>query len=338
MTTTTSPEQRRQLRHVLEQVWAELPPAGTGDLVTGVLALPLPAGPALLGRDGSSLPHLLVPVDAPPRLDIRLAGVSATVRTLLLDDRPQLFTDIACRRDGLVRVFLSLAVDVCAALAADPTDPGTTTARVVDDWRALFAPGGSKWTRARCAGLFGELTVLLRLLERDPAATTAWSGPTGAAHDFRSGARAIEVKTSSGAEGRLVTIHGWDQLEPPAGGVLHLAWLRVGEATGRTGRTVRDLLLEVRSTATEPSMVDALTVLLDLPAPPDPEVDRRRLSVDEERWYAVGDSFPRITPVSFATGAVPAGVVDLTYRVDLDTVPSPAVDPMTVLEPFGAGR
>lgn len=320
MTASASPERRRQLRDVLEQVWTNLPWAAPGDLVTGALALPLAAGPPLLGRDGASLPHLLLPVDDPPRLDFRLAGVSVQVRTLLIDGRPQHFVDLACLRDGLTRVFLSLAVDVCARLAADPADPGTTAARVVDEWRALLAPGGAHWTRARCAGLFGELKILLRLLEGDPFAASSWTGPSGAAHDFRAGDRAVEVKTTLGAESRLITVHGWDQLEVPVGGALHLAWLRIGETTAPAGLTVRELLLQARAASAEPGILDTQLLLLGLPVAPDPEVDRRRFAMREERWYVVDDFFPRIVPASFSTGAVPAGIADLSYQIDLDTV------------------
>jgi hypothetical protein len=336
VTATASPERRRQLRDVLEHVWADLPQAAPGALVTGALALPLPAGPALLGRDGTSLPHLLLPVAVPPRLDLRFAGVRVQVRTLTIGNHPQHFVDLACLRDGLARVFLSLAVDVCAGLAADPTDPGTTVGRVVDEWRALLAPGGTNWSRARCAGLFGELMILLRLLDADPGAAAWWTGPAGEAHDFRTGAAAIEVKTTLGAEGRLITVHGWDQLEVPAGGALHLVWLRVREADAPAGVSVREMILRARAATAHPSAFDSRVSLLALPAPPDPEIDRRCFVPQEERWYAVNDKFPRIVPSSFVAGAVPGGIADLSYRIDLDTVRATG-DPDAALRAFLAG-
>jgi hypothetical protein len=79
--------------------------------------------------------------------------------------------------------------------------------------------------RSRVVGLVAEMVVLNRLLDMSPSAWRCWRGLVGDRHDFRARDVSLETKTSLGAGSREVTINGIDQLEPPAGGSLHLAHL-----------------------------------------------------------------------------------------------------------------
>lgn len=311
----------RELRDILDRLWASARPHAPG-LGATVLPLPLPEGPVLAGEDTDGLPHLLLPVAAghPRGVMLRTQGIGLEVRSLVMSGQPQMFVDLACRRAGLARVFLNLSVDVCMALAADARQPVTVVRRVLEDWKALLGGASESWTRARCGGLFAELTVLTRLLAIRSDAVDLWTGPSGAAQDFRSPGRAIEVKASLGPERRLVTLHGWDQLEEPADGVLHLNWFRLEEHT--QGRTVRETLSKVTELSDGDPRLAKIISGLALPEPEDSEVDGRRFGVREELLFIVDGHFPRIVPTEFVGGVVPAGILDLQYTVDLDTVPA----------------
>jgi hypothetical protein len=222
-------------------------------------------------------------------------------------------------------VFTGLAADVCERIAAEPELSATGLGRVLDSWRTLFA-GGDAWTTSRLAGLLGELLVLERLLTLDRGAVGTWRGPHGAAHDFRAVRHAIEVKTTAASEGRIVRIHGTDQLETPVGGSLTLVWLRLAARSAPAGRSVADVLDSCLELADDPASVMAGLDVLRFPALSAPVVQATRFEVLEERWYPVEGHFPRVTPDAFATGAVPAGVGGVEYLVDLDTVPNALID------------
>lgn len=335
-------ERHRRLRETVSGVWDQLcsDSAAPMPLLTAELALTTVAGSIRLARDTDGLPHLLVPLTGRPgpTTTYRSSGLLLAVRPLLVDDRPAMFADLACLRPDVREAFLSLVADACVRLATSPTDPAAALRRSVEEWRALFAGTSGPWTRTRLAGLFAELTVLRRLLDRHPRAASTWTGPEGAAQDFRASGQALEVKATLGGEGRMVRIHGSDQLDAPPGTPLHLVWFRLSDAPAEAGATVRELLDAVVAKATD------LTVLLDrierlgLPTPGTSEVEERRFAVLEERWLRVNATFPRVVPASFTGGALPAGVAGLEYLVDLDVVPgTSACDPAFVLDRLGAG-
>jgi len=115
----------------------------------------------------------------------------------------------------------------------------------------LFATGTSALGPSRLAGLFGELVVLERLLERRGDAANLWTGPSGHRHDFTGVTRSVEVKTSTATEGRRVRIHGLDQLEAPSGAGLDLVWVRVEQnASGRSVPALVEDLWRWRTTST----------------------------------------------------------------------------------------
>jgi hypothetical protein len=330
MTTEPPADQRRRLQQVLDDIWSKVAaPGAPVALLTAEVNLVTAGGVLRLGRDQDGLPHVLVPLPGSgSEQDLRgTSGVSVKVRHLLLDDEPTVFLDLACLRADLIHVFASLTVDVCARLAQQPAEPLEAVRAVMDEWRALLERERTAWTRARCAGLFAELVVLRMILASNSHALDAWTGPYGAAHDFRSPGRAIEVKATAGAEGRLVRIHGSDQLEQPSDGELHLAWFRLEDGRAGKGESVRAVLEAVAGEVGNPRRWVEYLDLLGLPPTEHSEVDRRAFVVVEQRWYGVGPGFPRIVPTSFAAGAVPAGVGAVEYLVDLDAVPlSWAVD------------
>lgn len=311
-------DQRKLFRGLLDELWNQLSARSGANFMTAALQVPLKEGPALLGMDPLGMPHLLLPVTSDHNREVllRTQGVRLEIRSLVLGDRAQDFLDLSCRRAELVRVFLSLTADACAELLADATDPVGVVRRLVEEWRELFGSGAGKWSRAQCASTFAELLVLRRLLKEHSGSSSAWVGPDGAAQDFRSNGNAIEVKSTLSPERRIVTVSGWDQLEPPADGALHLAWFRLEESD--EGMSLREAVSEVIELSTDPGHLIRVVSEMALPDAPDPEVDGCRFALREELLYKVDEGFPAITRASFHAGSVPAGVVAMTYSVDLD--------------------
>lgn len=307
---------------MLEDHWAQLPaPSATGGISSTHLSLELGSGAVRVGVDARGHRHLLVPLaaDAPEVSDRSTKGVVLSTRALESDEGSRRFVDLECARPDLSGVFTGLAADICLGLLSDSADPGPAVALHFEDWKALLGADHERWTRPRLAGLVAELLVLDQLLDRDRRAVSWWSGPLGEAQDFRSARHAIEVKASVTREGRLVRIHGTDQLEPPVGGSLGLVWFRLAPAGQGHGVGLVELIRRCGERGGAAAVIDRLD-RLGLPALSEPEIAEARFEVVERRWYSVDDHFPAINPGRFVAGTVPAGVGAVEYLVDLDVV------------------
>ncbi|MEU1512261.1 PD-(D/E)XK motif protein [Streptomyces sp. NPDC005811] len=331
-----------RLRDLLEGLWNRLDQqaanSADGAMITVGLEVATPHGPLRLGRDAEGLRHLLVPLGAGDKVDddVRSAGVHLTTRTLSRDDElPIRYADIICRRSDLAGTFTGLVADLAGLIATEPRRAPSLIVRTLHAWRLLLGDSTTRWTIPRLAGLFAELLVLEDLLRVDPRTVRAWLGPLGCPQDFRSNHHAIEVKGSMSAEGRVVHIHGADQLEAPAEGTLTLAWMRIAESTGPGARSVPEMLAECRGRIDDLSVLETRLAALGLPQDHEGEVAQIRFLATEQRWFEVSGDFPRITPQSFVDASIPVGVHGLEYRIDLDTV-SYATERGTVLERLGA--
>src|SRR5690606_11320061 len=114
-----------------------------------------------------------------------------------------------------------------------------------------------------------------------------------------------------GAGAREVAINGIDQLEPPAGGSLHLAHL-VLEAVEGGLLTVASLGAKALLRADDPAGLRALLAAVGCTDVHDAAWNRFAFRAEAERLYRVGPGLPRIVP-----SMIPAGIVDATYRIDL---------------------
>ncbi|WP_430331820.1 PD-(D/E)XK motif protein [Rhodococcus sp. ACT016] len=274
-------------------------------------------GPLLAAVDRSGRRALLVPIQPTQTLKEDLDGQAVTVRRRALEDETS-YNVYACLEliDEQNGLFTLLCVEVIERVAACPERAVAMLKKALSDWRALLAGARESLSESALLGLFGELCVLRELLESDPGAVTFWTGPQGAAQDFHRGRDAIEVKTTSQPEGRRVRINGVTQLDLQTPGRLVLRWFRIEKGRG----------------ISVPALVDQINDLTD-----DPiefrkllgEVGYRESGVEgyagqlfeivEQRAYEVGSGFPRVVAGKFLGGAVPAGVDDIDYIVDLDS-------------------
>lgn len=280
-------------------------------------------GPVLAALDRSDRRALLIPILARQTLQEEIDWRAVVLRRRSLEDERSLWT-YACLElvDGAQEdLFTALCVEVLEQIGAYPDKAVSAMKKVLSDWRALLAGTREALSPAALAGLYGELHVLREMLRHDPGAVACWTGPERASQDFHRGVDAIEVKTTVASEGRKVRINGSGQLELAAPGRLVLRWFRL--ATG-TGISVPALVDEILELADDPPAFRKL--LLDVGYQErEREIYTRRLfEVVEERAYEVTAGFPRIVGASFTGGAVPAGVEDVDYVIDLDSAAATA--------------
>lgn len=324
------------LRTVLDEHWdrLEAAPASHADVLrTSALPVETPRGPLLAAVDMNGMRHLMIPLQARQRIaDTHMgAALGISERPLQNEDGYTRYADIACNRRELDDVFTGLCRDVLVTLEIDAGRSYHTARVVMDRWRQLFAPLPRPLTLTQAIGLFGELVVLIRMLEDDPDAVRHWAGPEGDRHDFSDGLRAVEVKsTVTVSERRTVQVHGLDQLEPPASGSLLLAWHRF-EAHPK-GESLPELVARARKLCGDELALLSKLARVGYRPSGDDHRQEPRLSLAESEWHFVDGDFPRLTKASMTGGAPPAGVLDIQYTVDLAAVRTEPLDDAAVNE------
>ncbi|WP_164551755.1 PD-(D/E)XK motif protein [Streptomyces sp. WAC 01529] len=331
-------------RRTLEESWRDLlaaPVSADHRLRTARLPVTTSRGPVLAAVDREGHRHLMVPIAGNQHVREIRDGQVLHLRKRPLEDKDvyQHYADLRCLRRDLDDVFTRLCEDVLremAQLGEDEQSPATPRPlkvlhRVLDRWRSLFRTSGRPLGPEQLAGLYGELHLLLRLLAENPSAHRMWTGPTGRPHDFTSGTEAVEVKTATG-DALRIRVHGLRQLEPPEGGSLQLACLRVERVPeGGNGASVVDLVEQALRLSDDESALLGLLAEVGYHTVDAERYRTIRFLVRDERWYAVGAGFPRITTADLAVAEVPGNVTDVEYTVDL-TVPTPDPLPMTEVE------
>jgi hypothetical protein len=292
-----------------------------------------PEGRPLCAIDDVWRRHLLIGLaeGAAVADDRRSAGVQVSSHTLVDRDHLRRFVDLVCLKPHLNELFSVVVCEVLDSYSADPRDPARTCTRILERWRELIEheltpqPGLD-----RQIGLYGELWHLRELARRTPTAVESWTGPLGSRHDFIGPSVALEVKASITRRGRFVEIHGPDQLDPPVGGELYLAAMKVERIAADHGERLIDVVDElVRMAVDRRLLVDRL-LRLGLRISDLERNDEPKFHLRESRVYAVRDPFPRITPGSFVGGSVPPGIINLNYQLDLSSEPPLPLDQVVV--------
>jgi hypothetical protein len=240
---------------------------------------------------------------------------------------------------GGIEMFATMAADVIALLEAsmDMDDERLFQLFVgrIRAWQEFMEKGRDGVLSAEAeVGLFGELTILSRLVDAGVPAAVAldcWQGPMDAIQDFEIGPGAIEVKATIAAAGFPATIGSLEQLDDAVRQPLFVAGVRL--SIDDTGLRLPDLVASVRQKVRE--QIDS-TALLDsrllqvgfLDAFAERYV-RRFLHV-RTRLLLVDAGFPRLV-----RGVVAPAVTKARYVVDLDFVNSADVDLANVLKQLG---
>ena len=120
--------------------------------------------------------------------------------------------------------------------------PESAFESVLEDWKERFQGVGLPLSPESQRGLFGELCVLNKLLERkSKSVIKTWIGPDRSLHDFVSDNWHLEVKTSTIKPGRL-QIHPFSQLDP----ITENFYLLMVKISLNEGQSLPDLVEEIR--------------------------------------------------------------------------------------------
>ena len=247
----------------------------------------------------------------------REGAVAISNRELETGQGRRAFVMVACGEPPLRDVFDHFLAALVEAVERTPDrHPGATAVTVLARWQALFRSGHALLGPAELAALLAELLVLAEIVDRDPLRSVGvWAGPTGARHDFRRGADAIEVKSTLSHTAREAGVNGIDQLEEPAGGSLALAWFRFERAEDGP-LSVFSTVDRLLAAGAPPAQLYGLLEQAGSPPSLRDAHDAVRFELRDRCFFAVDDGFPRIVPASFPSGP-PAGVDDLRYAITL---------------------
>lgn len=278
-----------------------------------------------LAIDSAARHHLLVESPRAPAFDTGLAAVSASHHKLAIGDSVLRHLDIVCVVREFEDVFDHFVAAVAEHAGEARHDLGNVAAEVLDQWRSFFAEIGAPPGRGTVMGVIAELLVLKDIAAvGGGAALATWVGPRGGRHDFRRGRVAVEVKATLAHASRVVTIHGEDQLDVPESGLLYLHFARLEEVAGGA-ISLLDLVDELIGLGVPRlTMVESLREA-GIPAAALDDHGSMRFEVRERATFSVGEDMPRIVSATFVDGERPAGIVDLSYRLDLDHVAGTAV-------------
>ena len=144
------------------------------------------------------------------------------------------------------------------ALLQDGHAPGDVALTVIQRWKdVLAASPGQQLSENALIGLFGELEILETIL-KEGGSLDHWTGWNKDHADFRLEGLVIEVKTTSSANYRRVSIHGLGQLDDPQDGSDLLLVLKRVESSP-TGRSVPSIIEDlVKLGVSRSALLDAL--------------------------------------------------------------------------------
>ncbi|WP_182113140.1 PD-(D/E)XK motif protein [Actinotalea sp. JY-7876] len=196
---------------------------------------------------------------------------------------------------------------------------GVAAYQALEAYRALLAARGAM-SEEQQIGLYGELLALEHLLRHASpgVAVPAWMGPINEEHDIALADVHFEVKTTKGEHRRHV-ISGTQQLQPLRGVPLWLLSLQVTPTTPDAGRSLVDLVADVRQLAGggQPRFDELLRGIGWRDSDADLYASHLTLR-SNPRAYLVDAAFPALTDDRLGVAAPQAELIsDVRYRVDV---------------------
>jgi hypothetical protein len=294
---------------LIETLWAAI--AGSS-VSKGVFRLLDESHPLDLyaGFDQDNRRVLMLVTQLPPEELPATGAVEVTVNLRSDGEYAVLFR---LARTELNELFGRLCQDLVDSTRMIKKENGATALfQRLNRWRRLLEPGRVGLSDSQLRGLYGELWFLWTIaipVHGAADAVNGWNGPLGAPQDFQLGSGLVEVKTIlpgvhsvsiSSAEQlehgssplllAVVSLHPSEELALPS----LIANIRQGLESGLGGTAEFELRLAEAGYADRP------------------EYERVQFSVDQIRFYPVGDGFPRIS-----SSQIPSGISRLTYDLDL---------------------
>ncbi|MEK9507675.1 PD-(D/E)XK motif protein [Gemmatimonadota bacterium Y43] len=281
-----------------------------------VAALPGEGTTVRLAVDQEGGRHLLikVPHNAPFTPDRESRGVQLRRRQLTDGATVGTFADLVCDTHHLFPHFSVICTEVIEYLHEVPVRADRGIRVVLDRWRELLARAPGRLAENTIIGLMAELDLLHQLVELNPSAMDAWTGPDGAVHDFVRGAVSVEVKASVSNSEPAIRVHGERQLLVEDGQLV-LTWTRLQRDSA--GESVFEVVGRIVDAGVASDAIWLELGRIGVSRELQGELGAYRYKVTERRRYRVDEQFPKITPESFREGVVPAGTSRIDYTVDL---------------------
>lgn len=213
---------------------------------------------------------------------------------------------------SLTDTFIDLCIDLAerSSVGEDEQKALVLFHRALENFRDLLLGGGKSGPSVEeLRGMVAELWFAMNVvsLQLDPPRTlTAWTGPLGAAHDFRlPGGDLIEVK-SLHAEARTIRISSAEQLDPVEPSPLALVTIAIEDCAAEADGAVclPDLVDAFKlELATFPDEREGLELRLKALGVASTYKDiTRPFAVVGMRHYRVQSGFPRILRKDIALG------------------------------------
>lgn len=216
-------------------------------------------------------------------------------------------------------IFHSLAEDLVRATASSDIEQESINHLLsrLERWQKLLSrERRGVLTPQEIRGLFGELffmeqEVIPRLGHQ---AVATWNGPDGSPQDFAIELTVIEIKTRSTQSPSRITISSPGQLWPALQHMFLVVYpIAQTEDTPR-GRSLAHLVSDLRSILKDGSFEERFEEKLDRVGFLDlPEYEEDSYLLGPMESFEVREGFPRIAP-----GAIPDGVVDVSYSLQLE--------------------
>jgi hypothetical protein len=276
---------------------------------------------------------------APPDAQLPKGNGFAVARADIEDEDVRSWLAIS-REPGANPAFFEMMVtdirDLLKAKAGLESDDlvGTLLGRIVAWQEFMRRAGDGILPMDEEVGLFGELRVLLSLLEhlQPDVATEAWVGPIRGLQDFSYPPGAIEVKATAAGGPFIARVSSLKQLDNSVVRPLYLAAVRLGQTS--TGQTLPDLVAEVRC-ALRPhgSALATFEFRLARSGYRDESARNyiRRFTTISQHYILVDETTPRLVSAN-----VPTAVKEARYELDLDAISRADADLATVLKALGA--
>lgn len=276
------------------------------------------AGPVRLAVGPDGEPRVLLPLGEREtvRTIVEAPSLRIVVTHLTQAEKQLRFLDIMCTAKHLESAFADVVEAIFSRVKQGLSclEAAWTT---LEDFRSLLlAQADAGPTIEKVAGLAGELLILNRLIDRSPGAWRAWRGPAGDRHDFRSGSTSLEVKTTMKQGKSTIVVHGLNQLEPNAGGSLHLSHLTLEPSAGGL-LSIAALARSAFARVDHPGQLQATLADAGCADPGSTPWNRHQFNLEAEAFYEISEEFPRLIPASLTGGKVPVGVSAVAYNVDL---------------------
>lgn len=218
--------------------------------------------------------------------------------------------------DQLIKSFAVMCFDL-AERSKGAESIGSALGIVIEclrNWAELFKRRGNiGLTRNEAIGLWGELTVLEKLLaetsENEVLIVQGWRGPNNDQRDIGFNGNRIEVKTQLSTQAICLRISSIDQLDE-RGDRIKVALNRISPS--ESGLSLADMVQRLsHRLQREDLALSEFERKMELSGyMPDFAVSKERFGLDERILYTVSDDFPRLIP-----GNVPSGIKAVQYEI-----------------------